>query len=176
MTEKISTYASIGLIVTLMMLYLNKASKSRPELNSEGNVILKLSILYGITGLISFISGIAIIIYGLIYFNSEEFLFRLIFFGIFGVSGCILILQQWGSKVILTEQEIIKISMFGKISRIKWKEINDVKFNKASWQLKIQSEKTRINCHMHLVGFPKLVERLEKETSISRYQMKIPPV
>jgi hypothetical protein len=174
MIEKFFTYAIIGVVITLMMSFFNNASKANPVKNYDGDDVLKLPLLYGIIGLLSFIAGLAIIIYGLMDYNPESILPQLFLFLLFGGLGGILILQQWVVKLILTEKEIIKITMFGQKKVIKWKEIVTVRFNKVSLELKIQSKETKIKCHQHLVGFHVLVYRLKKETGRTEDQMGIP--
>lgn len=176
MIEKFFTYSIIGVLITLMMIFFNRASKANPVKNTDGNDMLKLPLLYGVIGLLSFIPGLAIIIYGLIDFNPESILPQLFLFLLFGGLGGILILQQWVAKVILTEKEIIKITMFGQKKVIKWEDIVVLRFNKVSLELKIQSKEAKIKCHQHLVGFPILVDKLEKVTGMTKDQMRIPMI
>jgi len=172
MSEKFFTYAIIGVVVTLMMNFFNKASKANPEKNTDGNEMLTLPLLYGIIGLLSFVIGLAIIIYGLVDFNPENIFPQLFLFLLFGGLGGMLVLQQWVAKVIMTEKEIIKITMFGQKKVIRWEDILVLRFNKVSLELKIQSKETKIKCHQHLVGFPILVDKLVKVTGMTKVQMR----
>lgn len=163
--------AMIGFAVVLVMNLLKKASKENAILTDEGHQILKMPILYGIFGIISFMLGLVVICLGIIMFDSENIYPQFFMFLLFSGLGIPLILQAWVAKTILTDTEIIKVSGFGKRKSIKWKDIQKVTFGKISLELKIQDQQNKIKCHQHLVGFHSLVEKLEEETGMSQNEM-----
>lgn len=169
--ESFFVYTITGVVIAIIMYFLNTVSKAKPIQTMEGDEVFKLPLFYGILGIIAFAAGLWILIYGLINYNPEEFLWMLISCVFIGGLGGLLILQQWVSKVILTENEIIKVTMSGKNKILAWGEITEIKFNAFSSELKVKSKNTSIKCHMHLVGFPSLVEKLEMKTGITKKQM-----
>lgn len=163
----------IAIICSLVFNYLSKLSKRAPLSLNSGDKLLKLPLFYGVTGIIGFTFGLAIIVYGLIDYDEENILPQLFIFLFIGGMSAILILQQWVIKTIMTDTELIKINAFGKERKIKWEEINSVKFNPFTLELKIKSEHCKIKCHYHLIGFPLLVEKLEQATGMSKAEMGI---
>lgn len=53
-------------------------------------------------------------------------------------------------------------------------EIKDISFGKTSLEMKIKSTDKNIKAHIHLIGFDKLVSRLEEKTGKTRSQIGIP--
>jgi hypothetical protein len=68
-----------------------------------------------------------------------------------------------GKKVIILENEIIKISFIGIKRRILLSEIKTVNFNKLTLELKLNDRKKTISCHQHLIGFEKILMLLENQ-------------
>lgn len=159
--------------IDLQNYYLDKASAKAPIKDAHGNEILLPPLLYGIYGLISFAIGLAVLIYGLLYYSSENINIQIFVFILFGGIGIFLILHHWVTRILLTEKYIISISMLGRRKDVLWKHICKAVYNNRTEVLKIQTKGTTINCHRHMVGFPILIDRLEKELKKTKVQIEI---
>lgn len=158
----------IYFFIDLQNCYLDGVSARDPIKDANGNEILQLPIYYAIFGLISSAIGLTVLMYGLINYDSDDIYLQLIFFILFGGIGLYLILFQRVEKIILTDKYIINNTILGQRKVIAWKHITDVSFNKITWVLKIQAKGVSIKCHRHLVGFPVLIDRLDKKLKIRK--------
>lgn len=157
----------ISFIIDLLTTYLDGVSTRDPMKDVHGNEILQPPLWYGVLGIISFIIGLSDLFYGLLNYDSDDIYVQIYFFIFFGGTGLFLILHRWVMKIVLTDKYIISITMFGQREGIAWKQITDACYNERTGVLKIQSNETTIKCHTHMVGFPTLIERLEKKHGIS---------
>lgn len=155
------------LIVTLLMSYLYSASKKKPKYDENGNIILKLPDFYYLFGLALMIGGIGLICYVYFFDNKIEKLYGIIFSLIGIIPGVLLFTKGYLSNIIINENGITENTMFGKQNEIKWNELLDVTFGKMSQELNMKSKNKNIKAHVHLVGFPTLIEKLEEKTGKS---------
>ena len=155
------------LIVTFLMSYLYSASKKKPKYDEKGNIILKLPNFYYLFGLTLMIGGIGLICYVYFFNNKIEKMYGLIFSLIGIIPGVLLFTKGYMSNIIVNDFGIVENTMFGKQNEIKWDELLDVKFGKMSQELSMKSKNKTIKAHVHLVGFPTLVDKIEEKTGKS---------
>jgi hypothetical protein len=174
MKGKILKYLSIVWLVTLLMNYFKKTSKKTPAADEKGNIVLKLSMVYGIIGLISFILGAAVLVYGLLEYDPEDIGAQIGIFILFGGLGFLLILITITHRIFISDKEITQRTILGKRKSIMWEDIKSAKFNPSSDYLVIMSDEKKIRCEPFLIGFPVLVKLLEDKAGIMLEQMEIP--
>ncbi len=155
------------LIVVLLMSYLYSASKRKPKYDENGNIILKLPNFYYLLGLALMIGGVGLICYIFLFDNKIEKIYGIIFSLIGIIPGALFFMKGYFFNIIINEFGITENTMFGKQNIIKWNELLDVTFGKMSQELNMKSKNKSIKAHIHLIGFPTLVEKLEEKTSKS---------
>lgn len=160
--------------VSLIMAFLNSASKKKPKKDEIGNVILQLPKLYAIIGLLLIIGGSGILIFAFITASGNDWIIAISCSLITMILGILLYAKGYISHIKVTEFGIIETTMFGKVKEIRWKEIRDISFGKVSLELKIVSFDKNIKAHVHLVGFDELVSKIEDKTGKTRIQIGIP--
>jgi hypothetical protein len=171
---KILKFLSIAWLVTLLMNYFKKTSKRTPGADKKGNIVLKLSMVYGIIGLLSFILGAAVLVYGLIEYDPEDIGAQIGIFVLFGGLGFLVILITLTHRIFISDKEITQRTILGKRKSIMWEDIKNAKFNPASDYLVIMSDEKKIRCEPFLIGFPVLVKMLEDKVGIKLEQLEIP--
>jgi hypothetical protein len=60
------------------------------------------------------------------------------------------------------------------VIKIRWEDIVNLSFGLISLELKIEGYKKNIKAHSHLIGFDKLVSKIEEKTGKTRAQMGLP--
>ena len=155
------------LIVTLLMSYLYSASKKKPKYDEKGNIILKLPAFYHLFGVALMIGGIGLICYVFFFNNKIDKMYGIIFSLIGIIPGVLFFVKGYISNIVLNETGITENTMFGKQKTIKWNELLDVTFGKMSQELNMKGGSNNIKAHIHLVGFPTLIEKLEEKTGKS---------
>lgn len=156
------------------MALLYAASKKKPKEDAEGNKILRLPIFYPILGSISMIGGLLVLMYGLLNYESDEFIFVFLIFLMLCGLGVPLLLMGTIYKITLTPDHLEQTSMLGKKKLITWPEIMTASYGNISMELKIKSHDKKITAHMHLVGFPYLIRQIESYTQLKRKDMGLP--
>ncbi|MBI1286685.1 MAG: hypothetical protein GC178_03820 [Flavobacteriales bacterium] len=164
------------LAVTLVMALLVAASKKKPKEDKKGNKILRLPVLYPIIGGFATIAGLTVLVYGLWTCEPDETIFVLMLFLMASGLGIPLLLIGIVFKLVITPDQLEQTTMLGKIKTMKWVDIESVTFGKVSLELKIRSKDQQIKAHMHLVGFPYLIDEIESNTKFNRQEMGIPQI
>jgi hypothetical protein len=72
--------------------------------------------------------------------------------------------------LMASDEKILFYNMTGKVKEILWTDITKVKFGKTSLELKLITNSTSIKLHMHLVGFNKFIELMQKNLDIEIYK------
>lgn len=160
--------------VSLIMAFLDLASKKKPKKDEVGNIILQLPKLYFIIGLLLIISGIVMLIFAFFTAIGDDWIIAISFSLILMILGALLYSKGYISHIKVTEFGIIETTMFGKLKEIRWNEVRDITFGKVSLEMKIASFDKNIKAHMHLVGFDELVAKIEEKTGKTRIQIGIP--
>ena len=166
-------WMAFGFIMAALMWLYEQASQRAPVITSSGHQLLRLPRFIGAIGLIALIGGVGVIIYGLINFNEEDLLPQSLLFLMCAGLGMPLVLETWVAKIILTEDSIIRINMLGRKKQILWKDIQSIKYNSTTMELKLSSNTTKITCHRHLMGFYHLVKAILDKTPYTLEQLKI---
>ncbi|MEM9675687.1 MAG: hypothetical protein AAF992_24055 [Bacteroidota bacterium] len=159
--------------VALVMAALLAASKKKPKEDINGNKVLRLPILYTLIGGIATVGSLVILVYGLLTSEPEETVFVLIFFLAVAGLGVPLLLMGVVFKIVITPDGIEQTTMLGKIKTMRWIDITAITFGNVSLELKIRSRDQKIKAHLHLVGFPDLINEIESNTKFTRTEMGV---
>ncbi len=162
----------IFILVSALMKYLMDSSKKQPTIKEDGLVVLKMNKAYGIIGYIGIVfSALIGIIASQGTVKSVKDLFivlaLVLFFMLLSVP---LVLVSKKMKVEVDEEKVKYYGVTGKTREIFWKEIKEVKFSKTMLELALNTDKTRIKLHMHLVGFPQFVNTMKAKVEYSLYR------
>ena len=163
----------IPFIVIIIMSLLLAASKKRPKTDENGNSILKLPIFYSLIGIATFLSGFGLIYYLIFESKENEAIPVIISTLALFIIGALLYLKGSLFNITIIDDGIKEKTMFGKIKFISWSEIESITFGKTSLELKIVSSKTKIKAHLHMKGFPYLVDKIEEKTGKTKKEMGI---
>jgi hypothetical protein len=166
--ERVVIILITGFIVIVMVRFFRYASRKNPKADAAGNKILKLPKLFGIIGLLSFLAGLAVVVYGIIDFQIANIFAELFLFLALSLLGLPLVFMTWISRVWLNEKEISKTTMFGKKTTLEWSEVKHVKYARLIQELKISAGRKRISCSLYLIGFPELLKAVEKQTGFTK--------
>lgn len=157
--------------VSVIMMLLFKASKKNAKNDGHGNIILQLPKFYWILGAFALIIGLFLLVIAIFYVgNDDRNIVLAMSLGAI-LLGALLFAKGYISNIKISEESIVETSLLGKEKEIKWTEIESVSFGKVSLELKIKSNKKAIKAHVHLIGFPQLIEVVEAKTGITRQQM-----
>ena len=163
----------IPFTVIIIMSLLVVASKKRPKQDDNGNPILKLPIFYSLIGIATFLSGFGLIYYLIFGVQEGETIPVIISTLVLFAIGILLYLKGSLFSITILDNGIKEKTMFGKIKTINWSEMESITFGKTSLELKIISSKTKIKAHLHMKGFPHLVDKIEENTGKTKREMGI---
>lgn len=166
-------YIIIAISVLAIMTLLLNASKKKAKRNVDGNTILRLPYFYFIIGVICSLFCVGIGVFGLLNSPKEDWFFIVIVCLIFFSLGLYLTLSI-NHNVIISDQFIEEINFFRQRKKIKWSEIEKIKFGIVSQMLKIQGSKTKIKVHLHMIGFKELVAKIEDKTKFDKNEIRLP--
>ena len=174
--EKIIIYSIIGVLITLLLSYLNKQSKTKISPIKEDYYELRINKAYWYFFIISIVIGLLGFIISIIEIEVETGLkVGLTFLVLFGSLGSYFAFWYINHKLNFDSRKIEVKSFYGKISSIKWNEIKLIKFNLLSGLLILTDNKqNQIKVHMHLVGFGELLKMMESKTNWKIKDLKIP--
>lgn len=172
--EKFLYYGLIGGSISLLMLYLNKASGRTIEA-VEGVYQLRIHKLYQFIGIVSSVIGSVLLVLPLIYDGLAALPVALGMFLLFTGLGVPCILWYRNHHLIYNPEKISSKSWLGKSSEIYWKDIKNISFNSLSGLLLIEDARgTKVKAHQHLVGLKSFVEFMEQKTNMTARELKLP--
>lgn len=163
----------ITVTISLLFKYLNsKTENVQITTDEKGMMVLKLNRLYGIVGWSSVLLSVGLLILGVFLireidgnFFAVVFLF-LLFFGL----GFPLVLAYRNIKIEVNNTTIKYFNLFNNVKEVNWNDLRQVKFGKSSLELKLITENTEVKAHLHLNGFPKLIEIMKENLDPSLYK------
>lgn len=163
------------LLISALMKYLMSSSNRETSEKVEGNLLLKMNKAYGVIGIIGIVlAAIAGIAGGFVIVKTFQDFLMLLLAEIIMIFLClILVLAARNYKIIVSDEKILFYSITGKSKEILWTNIEKVKFNKATLELKLSTNSTSIKLHMHLVGFNRFLQLMKKFVNIKIYSSAI---
>lgn len=169
-------YLIIGILVTLVMSYLNKNSNREIQPKNNGVFYLRLHKMYWYIGLGGIIFGIVgFVLPGLLVIDTNGWIIGLFFLSLFGGLGTACLLWYKNHKLFFDTNKIASTSVFSRKTEMKWESIISVKFNPISGVLIFKdSNGLKVKAHLHLVGIKELLNMLEHKTVWKIKDLKLP--
>lgn len=150
----------------------SKNSESRaPSKDENGNKILKFPAWIALMGLFAAILGVALLIFGLAYSDPENVMAMTGFSAGLAAAGLILIVITFLYKIYISGTEIVKITMFGKRTSIRWENIRKLKYNLRTMDLVIQDDEKKIKCDIFLTGYTELLRMFDYKLGTTQEQL-----
>lgn len=177
MSDNLIFYSLVALSVTLTLSYLSKATSRDIVSNEQGQYLIRMHKLYYIVGIIALVFSVVFIVSPLIVDDPDLSLYIIIFcmLLLFGGLGILSVLYFRRHYVLFDSTKVEVSSPFGGTKNLFWSEITKAKFNPSSGLLTLTNKNgDKAKVHYHLVGFPRFVEQLEKKTSWTAKQLKLP--
>ena len=132
------------------------------ECQTDKPTTLQLPNFYGLIGIICVAFWISVPFY--IYVNEgiDGLAIGIPFTIIYLLLPVSLVMPRWNMKVIILENELVKISFIGIKKKMLLEDIKSISFNKWTLELTLKDGNITMKCHQHLIGFEKLLIKLEK--------------
>lgn len=156
----------VSILVSLLLYFLNKASKQNVAALGNGGYELRMNIMYLIIGAAGAIVGLLCMLLPILAGEYSV--------GIFVVAGimsrCFIgfsipcFLWYKNHHVSFDEAGLTSKNAYGKSQQIKWDEINQIRFNSFRGVLYVVDKKgNTAKAHQHLVGFASFVKMLQTQ-------------
>lgn len=158
-------------IVKRIMKQLGKSGAEANILtfNETGKLELSVNKLYGLSGAISLIVGLIVLIL-FVTSDGSQMKSMLSIVALFFGLGVILVSYFINTSALISNEELIYVNMTKKVKKIKWHEIEKVTFNKNSQELILTTKADKIKFHSHLIGFGSLVEIIKMKLDKNIYK------
>lgn len=167
-------YVKIGLLMAAIALLLVRYLMSGTEKKAavkNGAIVLKNNKIYGIIGsFILIISMATIIISSLNPEGFREDIKTTVLLVIFLILGSTLFLLSVNVRILADEEKITHYNILRRKKQIMWKDINRVIFNQRRLELILDAKETRINIHIHMVGFLSFVKFMKSKLEYNLYK------
>lgn len=177
MTEKIILYTIIVIAISVILVFLTKATRKAVAIDNDGHYVLRMNKLYGVIGFVCLVIGLLFLIFLPLTAEPTDrgvwvvtTLMLLIFLGI----GIPCLMYYRNHRVVFNNNSIIATNIYGQTKEIKWSDINDINFNALSGLLVLKTTQEKIKIHQHLVGLLKFIEHIENNTKWSQKELKLP--
>lgn len=147
---------------------------AQQEKTKVGTYLLRPNKLYYYLGLFS-CSLVVIAIAATLYFDPSQVLFAIAAtVPIFGIPGGYLVFFYRNCWLEFDEEIISTGTLFGKIKRVRWDEIEDISFGKISGYIKVKSAKELLKIHFHTVGLIHFLKMIEDRTDFHPKDLNLP--
>jgi len=93
---------------------------------------------------------------------------------IFGGLSAPLLMYYYNHELEFDEESIVVKNWKGKVDKIKWSEIENVKFSPMWGYLKLKTKSKKLNLYQHLVGLVEFVKLMEIKTKFTAKELKLP--
>ncbi|MFC6999432.1 hypothetical protein [Rufibacter roseus] len=171
-------YLIIGVAVSLTMFLLKRSTGKETHKNEEGFIELRMPKLYAVAGIVGFGIGL-IFLMAMVMVDDmslgESIGITAVMLGIFWGAGIPCFLWYKNHRVTFDETTVEVKSVFGKVKKVNWQEIEHVQFHAFSGLIKLTDVyNTKVGVHQHLKGLYSFAEMLEKETDWNAAELKLP--
>ncbi|MGJ8661361.1 MAG: hypothetical protein ACSHXL_04940 [Bacteroidota bacterium] len=169
-------YALIGVVVTLVISYLNKKVRVQ-VIPIEGDLFhLRLHKLYYYIGIGSVIFGcVGFILPTVLVETGDGWIVGLFFLLLFGVLGLLCVLLYVNHSFNFNTKHLESSNILAKKKSVLWEDIESIKFNPFSGYIVFRDNKSeKVKAHVHLVGITNLLNKMEEKTQWKKKDLKLP--
>ncbi len=167
-------YAIIGVVVSLVMLFINRAASKQVEANPEGQRVLKPNALYMVVGWMGIALGFFSIVVMVMYWEREVLAPAILLALLMGGGGYSLLLYYRNHRLAFDDEMIMITGWTGKRTEIRWVDINNIKYNLLSGYVKIYGLGQKANIHFQMVGLKSFLDMMEQKTKWRARDLRIP--
>ncbi|MDP4145261.1 MAG: hypothetical protein Q8936_12395 [Bacillota bacterium] len=147
------------IFISLLVSYLNKISNKRLTANDNGVITLKMHFVTRVVGIILTVASIGLLILAIFTVKTtEDLLSAACLIILFLLLGVFLILVGTNYRFEVDEEGIKGYSILNKSDKILWKEIDDVRVNKAGSFILFYSGDKMLKLFIRLFGFVSFAE------------------
>lgn len=159
-------------------VYVLLARKANTEVKGDNvkTITLKMHIAYKYVGLLGIIAGLVAAVMCLIEVDEgEKLIAATVFLLFFEPLGITCYLWWRNHSVIISDESIQATSVYGKITKLNWTDINSISFGGTSGLLTFKDESdTIVKSHQHLVGFKHVIDSLNSKTEWDSKKLRLP--
>jgi hypothetical protein len=159
------------------MYFLQKATSTAIPTEHDGNPILQLPKFFMVFGFLALFGGVCGALYSLFLSENQatNMLFPAIMFLLmFSLPG-VICLQWYYNYWTKFDNDTIEVSdWLGRITTIKWKDIESANFNAMTLLLLLKTPETTVKVYQLVKGFPMFVGTMEELTEFKAKELKIP--
>ncbi len=158
----------VSILIPLLLYFLNRASKQNIAALSDGSYQLRMNVTYLVIGVVGIAVGLFSLLIPLLAdeYSVEIFIATGFMFILF--MGCAVPCFLWykNHQLSFNDVAIISKNAYGKIQRINWSDVDQVRFNSFTGVVGIIDKQGNIaKAHQHLVGFSSFLKMLQTERS-----------
>lgn len=154
----------VPIVVSLLLYFLNKASKQNVAALDSGSYSLRMNIAYLIIGILGATAGIIFLLLPILAnkYSVEIFIVSGAKFLLFMGFSIPCFLWYKNHHLSFNEARLLSKNAYGKSQRISWSEINLVRFRSFMEVLEIVDKQGNVvKAHQHLVGFSSFVKMVQ---------------
>lgn len=170
----IAKWVVIGGLIIMFLKYSKKNSNKNVEIDQAGCFVLRMNKLYQIIGSIS--TGFAVVL-GIvsIYLNKKEgYIVLLIMSFLLGWLGILILMSYYNHKFEFNDVNMKVTNIYGVTKTLNWNEVKQIKYNALKGCIYLYTEKEKLKIHQHLVGLIEFVKMMERNTSYTAKELKLP--
>ena len=172
--EQIITSGLIGITITLVFSYMNNGANEEIEIQSNGDIELRMNKFYHILGYLSIGFASIFVMAALYYQDKEMYILGFAMLLLFGGLGLLILMYYLNHKLMFNEDKIIVHNWRREVQEIYWTEITEIKFNAFSGYLKINGRNKNLKIHYHLVGLKEFTKRIDQKTKWKSSNLNLP--
>ena len=158
----------ISILTPLLLYFLNRASKQNAVALADGGYELRMNVMYLVIGVIGIGVGLFSLFIPLLAdeYSVEIFIATSFIFMLFMGLAIPCFLWYKNHRLSFNDVAITSKDAYGKIQRINWSDVNQVRFNSFTGVVDVLGKQGSIaKAHQHLVGFSSFIKVLQAQKS-----------
>ncbi|CAM1358273.1 hypothetical protein [Tenacibaculum xiamenense] len=171
--EAILKYLITPLIMGGLLIYSNLQSQKRIRKNVHGKFFLKLNSIYKWLGFLCCFIASFILGFLITHWNTEIYILGPLTVLLFLGMGVTVLIWYYNFGVVFDQKRITRTNWYNAKSTISWNEIENIKFNIITSNLKIYSRVNSITIPQQTVGFVEFLNLMEEKTGYKAHELKI---
>ena len=171
--EAILKYLVTPLIMGALLIYSDLQSQKRIRKNVHGKFFLKLNSIYKWLGFLCCFIASFILGFLITHWNTEIYILGPLTVFLFLSMGIGVLIWYYNYEVIFDQKRIVVTNWKKRQLTIMWNEIENIKFNVVTSNLKIYSKMISINIPQQTVGFVEFLNLMEERTGYKAHELKI---
>lgn len=134
-----------------------------PHIDAAGHRVLVLPRFFGLLGIACLVGGVAIPLSILATPGPSPGGLAWLGLLCFTAPGLYLVLSTYVHRIVLTPTGLQERGLFGRMTTLRWAQLQAVHFHALSQQLILSDGRHRVRCHVSLLGFEVLGQALREQ-------------